>query len=80
MFKWKGKSLPSLVIRTTYNTTVQNKFDNKQSTNFKIEFNIYEAEKIRSVRLNVLATTACRPEVIDLIQIKDLTGLKTKSH
>ena len=73
MFTWKGKSLSTLVIRTTYNTTVENKFDSKQSTNFKIEFNTYEAEKIGSIRLNILTTTEHKPKIIDLIEIKDLS-------
>ena len=73
IFTWKGKSLPTLVINTTYNTTIQNKFDRNENMNFKIEFNTYEAEKIGSVRLNVLTTTEHKPKIIDLIEIKDLS-------
>jgi hypothetical protein len=70
-FIWKGALIPTLVIKTTYNNTVQSNMDNETQKVFKLEFLTYQGEKTGTLRFKVLTTREGYPKNIDLIEIKD---------
>jgi hypothetical protein len=71
IFAWQGVSLPSLVIKTIYYTTLKGRNDNFPLTNFQIEFLTYQAKKTGAVRIKILKTKDNQTKYIDLKEIRN---------
>jgi len=69
IFSWKGTLLPTLVIKTTYNSSIKSKLHSEPPTDFRIEFLTYEAKGTGTIRIRMLTTQDKRVKNIDLIKI-----------
>lgn len=73
VFQWQGSSLPTIVIKTTYFSTLKNKFNNHIQTNFELVFFTYEASKTGTVKIKIPKTVSNKSKDINLVRIEDMS-------
>ncbi len=72
-FQWQGSSLPTIVIKTTYFSTLKSKFINEIQTNFELSFLTYEASKIGTIKIKIPKTVDNKSKDINLVRIEDMS-------
>jgi hypothetical protein len=71
LFNFRGDQLPTLVIQTTWNTTMKDRFADG-TVKFQMTFLMYFAKGIGKVRTRIYNINEKRIKNIDLVAIQDL--------